>query len=314
MPISTHLMTSPLISVVVPTCGRPDLLARCLDRLAPGVQTLPADDYEVIVTDDARQSCEEWLRERYPWAIWNAGPRRGPAANRNSGARRARGNWIAFIDDDCLPSIKWLAAYAAALTDDCQVYEGRTTCEAGVTSPLYTSPVNLTGGYLWSCNMLVQTDTFAHLGGFDEHYPYPYLEDVDFRERLVASGREFRFFPEAVVDHPPRAIAGPAQLARYHMSYFYHWSNRRESGPFTLRLLMLILKSRIRILLHYPPSIDSVLAVVNSGLELVWTAPRSIAADLRRLFGTRANSPKRLSMASLTPTSLDGKSTAPNNE
>lgn len=273
-------MTSPLISVVVPTCGRPDLLARCLDRLAPGVQTLPADDYEVIVTDDARQSCEEWLRERYPWAVWNAGPRRGPAANRNSGARRARGNWIAFIDDDCLPSIKWLAAYAAALTDDCQVYEGRTTCEAGVTSPLYTSPVNLTGGYLWSCNMLIRTDTLASVGGFDERFPFPYLEDVAFRERLGSAGLLFRFVAEAVVDHPPRSVLGPRKLARYHTSYFELWSQQGENGPYTGKLLAIIVKSRLRNMLRYPLGVDSLRVLLNLIAELALTTPRALAYDL----------------------------------
>ena len=36
----------PLISVVVPTCDRPDLLRLCLDRLAPGEQGLDAAKYE----------------------------------------------------------------------------------------------------------------------------------------------------------------------------------------------------------------------------------------------------------------------------
>ena len=50
-----------LISVVVPTCHRNDLLARCLEGLAPGAQTLPADQYEVIVTDDGTRSTAEAL-------------------------------------------------------------------------------------------------------------------------------------------------------------------------------------------------------------------------------------------------------------
>ncbi len=39
--------------VVIPTCRRPDLVVQCLDRLAPGKQTVPADAYHVVVTDDA---------------------------------------------------------------------------------------------------------------------------------------------------------------------------------------------------------------------------------------------------------------------
>src|ERR1700733_6028896 len=103
-----------LISVVIPTSHRPDLLSSCLDRLAPGVQTFPANLYEVVVSDDGEPTIDELLAERYPWATCLKGPRKGPAANRNNGARFAHAKWIAFTDDDCVPDSGWLAAYAAA--------------------------------------------------------------------------------------------------------------------------------------------------------------------------------------------------------
>ena len=55
------------VSVIVPTCHRNDVLAKCLDCLAPGVQTLPSDQYEVIVTDDGSQdTAEQMIHQRYP--------------------------------------------------------------------------------------------------------------------------------------------------------------------------------------------------------------------------------------------------------
>ena len=109
-------MSARLISVVIPTRERNATLALCLDRLAPGAQTLPHDQYEVIVADDsAGHLAFELVRDRYPWARWQEGPRRGPAANRNAGARAARGTWLVFTDDDCLPDPIWLEAYAAAM-------------------------------------------------------------------------------------------------------------------------------------------------------------------------------------------------------
>lgn len=93
-----------MISVIIPTCDRNEQLAKCLDCLAPGVQTLPAEQYEVIVTDDGSDlTAEQMILERYLWARWVAGPRIGPAANRNNGVQYARGEWLAFTDDDCLP-------------------------------------------------------------------------------------------------------------------------------------------------------------------------------------------------------------------
>ncbi|MHC5729635.1 MAG: glycosyltransferase family 2 protein, partial [Nostoc sp.] len=76
---STDVNNNHLFSVIIPTYHRNDLLAKCLDCLAPGVQTLSAEQYEVIVTDDGSQTtAEEMIRQQYPWAKWVAGPRKGP--------------------------------------------------------------------------------------------------------------------------------------------------------------------------------------------------------------------------------------------
>src|SRR5438552_17841427 len=112
MAVSSSFL-SMLISVIIPTCHRNDLLVRCLDGLAPGKQDLLPEHYEVIVSDDgSRSTAEKLIAGTYPWARWVTGPRRGPAANRNHGAKHARGEWLAFVDDDCLPDKGWLEAIA----------------------------------------------------------------------------------------------------------------------------------------------------------------------------------------------------------
>ena len=109
-------MTVPQISVVIPTYQRPDTLAQCLDRLAPGMQSLDAARYEVIVSDDSTdETSRRMVADRYPWAQWTAGTRRGPAANRNAGARLARASYLVFTDDDCLPDPNWLSGFLVAV-------------------------------------------------------------------------------------------------------------------------------------------------------------------------------------------------------
>ena len=257
-----------MISVVIPTCRRPDLLARCLDRLAPGTQTLSAERYEVIVTDDGTETVATFLAEKYPWASWGAGPRRGPAANRNAGARRARGDWIAFTDDDCVPDQNWLAAFAATIHNACRVYEGKTTCAAGIRSPLEHAPVNMIGGCLWSCNIFICRATFNELGGFDERYLYPYMEDADLRDRLVKAGHAFEFVPTAVVDHPPRRWAPGRQLARYHESWVYHWYKSGRRALASPRLLHLIARTRLAAICGHRFNADTLQAVGSLAVEL----------------------------------------------
>lgn len=270
-----------MISVVIPTCRRLDLLGRCLDRLAPGTQTLAGDQYEVVVTDDGTPTAEALIRDKYPWATWVAGPRRGPASNRNNGARQARGEWVAFVDDDCVPAAGWLAAYAAAVHDGCEVYEGMTTCEAGCHSPLETAPTNTTGGWLWSCNMMIRRDRFLALGGFDEGFPYPNMEDVEFRERLLAAGHKFEFVPRAVVDHPPRRVPGGWRQGRYQASYVYYWYKSGHAGLCTPRYTVEIVKAKVKAVLRHPLQWDSLVTAGSLALELASGIPRMAAEEWR---------------------------------
>lgn len=246
-------------SVVVPTCSRDDALAICLEALRPEVQGVDAD---VIVTDDGTQaSTSQLIASRFPFARWSQGPRRGPAANRNNGASLARGDFIVFIDDDVVPSSGLLAAYRAAIEADVNVYEGRTTCVAGIPSVLYTAPANETGGFLWSCNMMVRRTFWQSFGGFDEDFRYPIMEDVAFRERLKAAGERFKFVREAVVDHPPRRM--PSARARIrvhdaHFLYYYKYLGRRPSLP---AYFAEFANYSLRPILARRPSWDSVVAL-----------------------------------------------------
>jgi GT2 family glycosyltransferase len=210
---------SSTFSVIVPTMGRPDDLRRCLERLMPGAQSLSADRYEVIVTDDsAAHAAAPIVAAEFPWARVVEGPRRGPASNRNAGARVATREWIAFVDDDCLPSRGWLAALAtmAAGPGQPELIEGRTTCEAGIRSPLDHAPINEDGGAFWSCNLAVRRDAFARVGMFDQRFPHPHMEDAEFRDRALARGLRAAFARDAVVDHPPRRLAFGSRLAALH--------------------------------------------------------------------------------------------------
>lgn len=227
------------VSVVIPTYERNDLLARCLTCLAPGRQkgmrvvggqcsgpggsdenkdeigkcesTGESSDladvaYEVIVSDDGRlMTAEKMIRERFPWARWIAGPGRGPAGNRNSGVALARGEWIAFTDDDCLPEPGWLAAYHSAigLHPGIQVFEGKTVPDRQRQTLAEHAPVGVQGGNLWSCNFMIRRGAFDALGGFDEQFRVC-MEDNDFALRVRLSRMTFPFIESALVVHPWR--------------------------------------------------------------------------------------------------------------
>lgn len=287
-------MTDPsraLISVIVPTRDRPDVLRRTLDRLAPGRQTLPASQYEVIVSDDARpQGAARALAATHAWVRVIEGPARGPAANRNAGARAARHPWLAFTDDDTEPAPQWLAAFVAAIRDGTDVYEGRTTCDGGFGSPLYHAPVNETGGRLWSCNFMASSTAFARVGGFDEGFRYPHMEDQDLRVRLAAAGLRTAFVRDAVVNHPPRRQPGGARLGAYRESEVRFHVKHHGRPESRLALIRRVVRYRLGVIRDTRKSLDSIAALWSLGREAAHVVAHVSAWERRALaeFGARA--------------------------
>ena len=194
-------------SIIIPTCDRPAQLQECLRR----VMAQEAASYEVIVTDDG-------LTDSPPHAVrgmrWVQGPGRGPAANRNCGARHATGEWLVFLDDDCLPQPGWLAAYEAAAAPGLDVMEGRTECPHSDSFTLHDIVENPDGGAYWSCNLAVRREKFEALGGFDEDFTQPCAEDMEFAHRMRARGLKLAFVADALVIHPPRGMSAERLLRR----------------------------------------------------------------------------------------------------
>jgi GT2 family glycosyltransferase len=264
---------APRLSVVIPTRNRFSTLVPCLRRLTAGSQTLGADEYEVIVADDGdADATRVMLAVEFPGVVVVPGPRRGPAANRNAGAKAAEGEWLVFTDDDTLPDRRWLEEIVAA-TGDAEVVEGRTTCQAGLRSPREHAPVNETGGWWWSCNIAVRRDVFERLRGFDERYEIPHMEDVDFRERARANGIRSRFAPLAVVDHPPRRERWGTEWGPVHRAELVHAAIHQR--PVALpRTLFDVTRVRLRSVSRAPFSVDGMSAALSAIVEVAQVALR----------------------------------------
>lgn len=100
---------NPLFSIIIPTYGRPEQLARCLDAITR--LEYPRSAFEVIVVDDGSEMSPEDTVRHFELSIevkLFIQEHAGPAAARNKGAREAKGQFLAFTDDDCKPSPEWL--------------------------------------------------------------------------------------------------------------------------------------------------------------------------------------------------------------
>jgi len=202
-------------SVIIPTYARPKQLAVCLEALAR--LNYPRDRFEVIVVDDGSEAPPEpvvkLFRERLSLTLL-AQPNSGPACARNTGAWQAKGEFLAFIDDDCAPAAGWLESLAARLTGTRNTIVGGRTINAlphnlfAATSQLMTDAVyayynNDVGraNFFTTNNMAVPAAAFRTLSGFDTSFPFAASEDREFCERWLRQGYHTAYAPEAIVNH-----------------------------------------------------------------------------------------------------------------
>jgi GT2 family glycosyltransferase len=199
-------------SVVVPTCGRPSLLKRCLGALMR--QSLDPRTFEIIVVDDrphpaTRRAVAECAAEADPFGvairyIASSGPH-GPAAARNLGWRRARAPVIAFTDDDTEAEPAWLENGLEAFAPGVDVVCGRIAMPIPVVPTDYERDASgLERSEFVTANCLCRRAVLERLNGFDERFRLAWREDSDLHFRLLEAGACIVREPTAVVVHPVR--------------------------------------------------------------------------------------------------------------
>ncbi|MBN6055552.1 glycosyltransferase [Nonomuraea sp. RK-328] len=189
-----------MITVVVPTVGRPSLRAT-LAALGP--------DVPVIVVDDrpAGHGGPALGTPAHVRVVASGG--RGPAAARNAGWRAAQTPWVAFLDDDVVPGPGWYEALCkdlAGLPPEAAGSQGRIEVPPpGDRRP--TDAERNTAGLasaLWiTADIAYRRAALERVGGFDERFPRAYREDADLALRLTNRGLTLAW-GERVTVHPVR--------------------------------------------------------------------------------------------------------------
>ncbi|GLW12870.1 hypothetical protein Misp01_79980 [Microtetraspora sp. NBRC 13810] len=201
-----------MITVVIPTVGRPSLSATLaalgLSSDRPGGGSPPGGRVaEVIVVDDRRGPAEPLDLPDGVRVLRSGG--RGPAAARNVGWRAAGTPWVAFLDDDVVPEPGWtgaLAADLAGLPPDVAGSQGRVEVPLPQRERL-TDAERATAGLAdaaWiTADMAYRRSVLDRAGGFDERFPRAYREDADLALRVLGRGHRL-VKGRRVVRHPVR--------------------------------------------------------------------------------------------------------------
>jgi glycosyltransferase involved in cell wall biosynthesis len=250
-------MNSPIkITVIVCTYNRSEVLRQAIQSL---VSQLPPTGcgWEILVvdnnsTDETRKVVEDFER-RYPGLIhyWFE-PRQGISYARNAGVQRAKGEIVAFLDDDETAGVGWLQNLTANLQGGEWAGAGGRILPVApfplprwllansdfTAGPLPSFDRGLDSGELreppFSANMAFRREVFEQLGGFRTDLGRSGQglfsnEDTEFGRRLMRTGFRLRYEPSAVTYHL-------VYESRLHKQYYLTWwfnkgrSDVRELG------------------------------------------------------------------------------------
>jgi glycosyltransferase involved in cell wall biosynthesis len=207
------MSNEPIFSVIIPTYNRPDLLQKCLQSLT--ILDYPRDRFAAIVVDDGSARPLDRIIAPYQADLAIAllrQPNAGAAAARNTGAAKAEGKYLAFIDDDCTPAADWLQRLAEhfKVNPDCLI-GGRTinalpenvyaTASQLIVDMVYEhyNAIPTQAKFFASNNLALSANQFQAMGGFNSLFRTS--EDREFCDRWLNSGRQMLYAPDVQIYH-----------------------------------------------------------------------------------------------------------------
>ena len=203
----------PFISIIIPVYNGSQYLNLCLDVLI--ASSYPS--YEIIVVDDASTDDSAEISRQKGVTVLQLPEQSGPAAARNYGAQKARGDILFFVDADVVVQKDTITRVAADFQKNLEVaavfgsYDDEPA-EKDFCSQyknLYHHFVHQQSSHeavtFWAGCGAIRSDAFHEVGGFDpKTYPRPSIEDIELGYRLRSRGYRILLDKELQVKHLKR--------------------------------------------------------------------------------------------------------------
>lgn len=195
----------PLISVIIPSYNSEPFIERCLLSLSS--QTIPRQNYEIIVVDDGSQDDSVKIARKYADKVISSTHHSAGKA-RNTGAKCAGADQIAFIDSDCEVESNWIERYVEELKENGAVCGSLVNGNSNLVSwAEYLMEFSDFGDktkrrqvkFAAGANQAYRKDIFLQVGGFPETPKVS--EDYMLGAKLKDGGYKMMFVPDIKVYH-----------------------------------------------------------------------------------------------------------------
>ena len=222
------------VSLIICTRDRCQRLARCLESVRRIAFDRP---WELIIvdngsTDETATVVREFIKTADVRPIYLFEPRLGKSKGLNTALETARGQILAFTDDDCYPAPDFLSQVWSAFDDPSVGYiSGRImlhdpsdhpiTINESLTPVTYPARSFVCAGCVQGANMAFRRRVFFDIGGFDPLFGPGALfasnEETEAVGRASAMGWKGEYHPEVVVrHHHGRKAADAAALWKWY--------------------------------------------------------------------------------------------------
>ncbi|MGB5768791.1 MAG: glycosyltransferase family 2 protein [Crocosphaera sp.] len=211
------------ISIVIPTYNRKPILEKCLRTLEKQQLTdNKISQYEVVLVDDgSTDGTLEWLdnnKHEFPHVCPFSQHHLGPAAARNLGVEKAKGDIIIFIDSDLVVTETFLQSHANKLVEGEQKLGSDrlftygwviNTCNFDDPTSEPYKITDFSAAYFATGNVAIARKWLETVGLFDTSFQLYGWEDLELGVRLKKLGLTLIKCPEAVGYHwhPPFNLA-----------------------------------------------------------------------------------------------------------
>jgi lipopolysaccharide/colanic/teichoic acid biosynthesis glycosyltransferase/GT2 family glycosyltransferase len=198
-----------MISVIIAVKNGAGTIRKCIEGLL--YQRDMERNFEVIVIDDGSNDGTKKIAEDMGVLVI-AQSNAGPASARNTGAKAAKGEILAFIDADCIPDSYWLKNLTKPFekidivgTKGVYRTHQQSLIARFVQQEYESKYIRLRQqeniDFIDTYSAAYRRDIFLENGGFEPAFPVPSVEDQEFSFRLARKGYLMVFSPQAIVYH-----------------------------------------------------------------------------------------------------------------
>ena len=295
---------NPQVSIIIPAFNQWNFTEKCIRSIILYCHGL---DYEIILADDNSDDETITAEDVFPGLrVVRPEINLGFLKNCNNAAKEARGDFLVFLNNDTVVHPNWLQALLdvfdvddkAGMAGSKLIYPDGKLQEAGgivwqdgsgwnygrlddPDKPEYNYIKEV--DYISGASIIIKTDLWRSIGGFDEEFAPAYYEDTDLAFMVRKNGYKVVYTPFSAVTHfegQSHGVDEEAGIKKFQQinnkKFYLKWKDKlkhdhgRDSGDLFVARDRSVHRKTILVIDHYVPHFDKDAGSISTWQYLKW--------------------------------------------